>query len=108
MELEYDYWTGNFSTVKLSLIRSISQYTRHYDSVKIGITCHPARRKNEHRKGDLKWSKMIVKYETSSVNYINEMEKTLIDYHWEYIDNKAKGGGGPNGNQPYYLYLLLK
>ncbi len=108
MELEFDYWTGNFSDVKRFLIRSISQYTRYHNNVKIGITCAPNRRKSQHKKGDSNWSKMVVKYQTSSVNYINEMEKILIEYNWEFIENEAKGGGGRNGNPPYYLYVLLR
>ncbi len=108
MVLEYDYWKGNFSDVKNCLIRSISQYTRYYESVKVGITCDPKRRINEHNKSNVNWNKMVVKYETVSVRFINEMEKILIDYHWEFIENEIKGGGGPNGKPPYYLYVLLK
>ncbi len=63
---------------------------------------------NQHQRSNPKWTKMVVKYETTSVRFINEMEKILIDYHWEFIVNEAKGGGGRNGNPPYYLYVLLE
>ena len=47
--------------------------------------------------------------EISSVNSINEMEKIIIDHHWEIITNEVSGGGGPNGKTPpYYLYILIK
>jgi len=109
MELIHDYWKGNFNEVKLSLIRSIAQYIIHYNHIKIGITSNPNARKNQHQASDLGWSKMIVKYETSSVRYINEMEKLIIDHHWDYIANEKAGGGGPNAKTgPYYLYVLLK
>lgn len=107
MDLEYDYWRGPINQVVESLIRSVGQYTRHYD-VKIGITNDPERRAREHSRSGIRWRRMVVKYETSSVNYINRMERIIIDYHWDYIKNKVGGGGGPNGNPPFYLYVLLK
>ncbi len=108
MELDYDYWTGTFNEVSTTLKRSIAQYIRNYKNVKIGITNNPKRRAQEHSASSVKWDKMIVKYHTTSVNYINEMEKILVDHHWSYIKNEVAGGGGPNGEGPYYLYLLLK
>jgi hypothetical protein len=108
MELIEDYWTGNINDVIESLNRSIAQYIRHNNKVKIGITCNPNRRINEHSLSKENWDKMIVKYKTTSVNYINEIEKILIDNHWDYIANEVAGGGGPNGNSPYFLYVLLK
>lgn len=78
MELKYDYWTGNFSYVKTLLIRSIQRYAYLYDNVKIGITSNPDARKSKHKSSGQGWKKMIIKYETSSVRYINEMEKLLM------------------------------
>ena len=108
MKLEYDYWTGSINEVSESLIRSVGQYTRYYGKVKIGITNNPERRMREHQRSSIRWGKMVVKYRTSSVNFINQLEKLLINYHWDYIKNEIGGGGGPNGKEPYYLYLLLK
>lgn len=108
MNVSYDYWTGSINHVKESLIRSVGQYTRHYRKVKIGITNDPERRAKEHQRGSDKWDKMVVKYETSSVNFINQIERVLIEYHWGYIKNKVGGGGGPDGVGPYYLYVLLR
>lgn len=109
MKLIKDYWRGKPSEVNTSLKRSISQYTRHHKKIKIGITCRPNERMKEHDKMNLGWEKMIIKYETSSINFINKIEKDHIDYQWDFITNMAKGGGGPNGGKgPYYLYVLLK
>jgi len=108
MELEYDYWTGSINEVKESLIRSVSQYIRHYRKVKIGITNNPERRKIQHQNGTMSWNKMTVKYKTTSLNYIKQLEKILVDYHWDYIKNKVGGGGGIHGEGPYYLYILIK
>ena len=109
MELLYNYWKGKPSEVNTSLKRSISQYTRHHTKIKIGITCRPADRMREHHKMNLGWQKMIIKYETTSINFINKIEKHHIDYQWDFLTNQVKGGGGPNGkNGPYYLYVLLK
>ena len=104
----YNYLTGKIDWVFESLNRSVGQYKRSYRYVKIGITNNPERRKNEHSQSNVKWEKMIVKYSTTSVKYINELEKMLIDQHWEFIENEVAGGGGPNGEGPYYLYILLK
>lgn len=109
MELIYDYWKGKPSEVNTSLKRSISQYTRYYSNVKIGITCRPKDRLRQHNKMNLDWEKMIIKYETSSINFINKIEKDHIDYQWEFVTNLRAGGGGPNGKTgPFFLYVLLK
>lgn len=108
MKLEYNYWTGSIHEVTETLIRSVGQYTRNYSKVKIGITNNPERRKGQHESGKPKWDKMVVKYKTSSVSFINQIEKVLIEHHWDYVKNKVGGGGGPNGDGPYYLYVLLK
>ena len=108
MELIYDYWKGKPSEINTSLKRSISQYTRYYSNVKIGITCRPKDRLRQHHKMNLKCEKMVIKYETSSVNFINKMEKEHIDYQREYVTNQ-RSGGGPNGKKgPFFLYVLLK
>lgn len=108
MDLEYDYWTGSNNEVIESLIRSVGQYTRHYKSVKIGITHNPDRRSNEHARSTMRWKKMVVKYKTSSINFIKKTEQILIEYHWDFIKNEVGGGGGAEGEGPYYLYVLLK
>lgn len=109
MDLKYDYWEGTFTEIHKILLRSISQYTRHYSKVKIGITNSPERRKREHHKTNHEWDMLVVKYRTSSNNFINKMEALCIEYQKEYVINQRNGGGGPNSEKgPYYLYLLLK
>ena len=108
MQLKYDYWTGHFEEVKGSLIRNISQYSINNTEIKIGITNDPERRIKEHQNNNLGWKKMIVKYQTNSVNYINIMEELLINYHWEYLSNIRGGGGESKAKPPYYLYILIK
>ena len=48
MEVEYLYYEGHPANVIPSLIRSIGQYHRNYEYVKIGITAAPERRFREH------------------------------------------------------------
>ena len=50
MKLIYDYWVGKFKDIDIKLKSSISQYTRHNKTVKIGITNNPERRKKQHQK----------------------------------------------------------
>jgi len=107
MKLEYNFWTGHIESVETSLKKSVAAYIRLGYSVKIGITNHPERRASQHSK-DAKWIKMVVKYKTNSISYINTMERILIDHHWFNIENEIGGGGGPNGKKgPYFLYVLL-
>ncbi len=108
MDLIFDYWVGHLTNREQTLRRSVGAYIQHYSLVKVGITCKPERRLKEHQRSNKGWDKMIVKYHTTSVKYINSIEKILIYHHWYYVANEVAGGGGPNGNPPYYLYVLLK
>ncbi|HNP32593.1 MAG TPA: GIY-YIG nuclease family protein [Flavobacterium sp.] len=105
MELKYDYWTGPFEDVKGSLVRNISQYSISNNAIKIGITTDPERRIQEHRRSNLGWKRMVVKYQTSSVSYINVIEEILINYHWEYVNNEKSIFSQA---EFYYLYILIK
>jgi len=110
MELEYFYWEGHKekNSIRKKLNRSIGQYTRYYKKIKIGISCNPERRKNEHNISGKGWRKMIILYKTTSKKYIDSLEKEVIDYHWDYVENEVSGGGGQKGVSPYYLYILIK
>lgn len=108
MFVKYDYWEGHISSVLYQLQQSVCAYTQHYHKVKIGITCNPERRLSEHYRSKHEWDQMVIKYKTTSVKYINQIEKLLIDSNWNYVTNERGGGGGPNGEPPYYLYVLLK
>ncbi len=88
MELEYDYWTGSLNLALKVLTRSNGQYIRHYRKVKIGITNNPEDRAYKHSRSSIKWDFMVVKYETSSTNFIRQLERILIDHNLEYIQNE--------------------
>lgn len=105
MELQYEYWTGQFEDVKTSLIRNISQYSINNNAIKIGITTNPEKRKKEHQNSKLGWKKMIIKYQTDSEKYINVMDEILSNYHWDFANNEENISESEN---PYYLYLLIK
>jgi hypothetical protein len=105
MTLQYNYFTGHQNTVETALKKSVAVYLSNYERVKIGITNNPERRAKEHEKGN--WKRMIVKYYTTSVKYINDMERVIIDHHWDRVENLVGGGGGPNGEGPYFLYVLV-
>jgi hypothetical protein len=107
MIILHNYITGHLAEVESSLKRTVAAYLRNGYKVKIGITNNPERRSYEHGQ-TRKWKQMIIKYQTSSVRYINEIERIIIEHHWDYIENEVAGGGGPNGKEgPYYLYILL-
>jgi hypothetical protein len=107
MIIQDNYITGHLAEVESSLKRTVSAYLRNGYKVKIGITNNPERRSYEHSQTG-RWKQMVLKYQTSSVRYINEIERIIIEHHWDYIENEVAGGGGPNGKEgPYYLYILL-
>ena len=104
--VEYNLWTGHLRDIIPTMNRSVARYTVLYRKIKIGITNNPESRFKAHLR-DTNWDKMVVKYSTKSVKYINDLERILIDNHWDYITNQVRGGGGPNGSPPYYLYILI-
>lgn len=105
MELKHDYWTGQFEEIIGSFIKSISHYSINHNGIQIGITNNPERRRQEHIASKKGWKKMVVKYETTSINYINVMEEILTNYHWEYVNNEKRSA---TITEPYYLYILIK
>jgi hypothetical protein len=108
-EIEFCCFTGSPKGVIDSLNRSIGQYKRRYSQVKVGITGrNPQSRFNEHLKVK-KWDRMIVIYETSSINFANTIENWLVEYHWNDLINQKEGGNSylsPEGKN--YAYVLLK
>ncbi len=108
MELQHDYhYIGHLTQVRETLKRSVSQYIRYHNCVKIGITNNPERRKKEYAKSR-NWDKMVVLYSTTSLKYIREIERELIEYNWDYVHNLISGGGGDYSQPPYYLYVVIR
>ena len=108
MELKHDYWQGQFEDILGTFIKSISQYSINHNGIKIGITNDPEKRLKEHITSNVGWKKMIIKYETTSINYINVMEELLINYHWEILSNIRGNVGETHKTPPYYLYIVIK
>jgi hypothetical protein len=108
--VEDNHITGhiNDSTIN-QLNRSIGQYKRNYNYLKIGITGRlPHERLIEHL-SDKNWDKMVVLYKTSSEHNARDLERFLIAYHSEDLFNKKGGGGGKLAVKGWnYLYILLK
>ena len=105
MALSYSYLTGQPSAVAQSIGRSIGQFERRYQSIKIGITSKPERRKAEHSKDG--WSRMVVKYKTGSVRNANTIEKLFIEQRRE-LTNEWPGFSNMPSPGPYFVYLLMK
>ena len=90
-----------------TLVRSVAQYKWRSASIKIGITSNPERRAREY--DGWEYDEMVVLYKTSRYsndNFVRELERELVDKHWEDCDNSIGGGGGPLGKPPYYLYIV--
>lgn len=108
MELKHDHWQGHFEDILATFIRSISQYSINHNGIKIGITNDLERQLKEHKSSNKDWKRMLVKYETNSINYINIIEEKLSNYHWEYTSNIRHDANDGQKNPPYYLYIIIK
>jgi hypothetical protein len=98
--------TGRPGVVAPSLRRRVSAYTRHdrARAFKIGITNHPERRFRQSYAGT--YDDMIVIYQSSSRQFIREMERDLIEYNRVLCNNLIGGGGGRATTGPFYLYIV--
>ena len=102
IDVEYSYFTGRPQDIISNVLRSISANTRK-DRVryfKIGITNGPERRFRHAYIHD--YDKMLVIYKSTSLNYVSELERELIEHNKELADNLIGGGGGNYGDPPYY------
>lgn len=87
---------------------SVGQYQRYYNNVKVGITSNPYRRFRQHidKNPEMHWERMVVKYETSSVENANVVEKWFI-HNRPDLTNQWTGDSPMSGQGPFYTYFLL-
>lgn len=104
----YNYQTGRPNDVLSSVLRSISAYTRvdRATAFKIGITCNPENRFRQAYADS--YDKMLVVYQSSSVNNVRDLERLLVEHNRELCDNIIEGGGGNYGEPPHYMYVVVK
>lgn len=108
MGVSYLYFEGQPSVVIPRLIRSIGQYHRHYEYVKIGITNNPEIRFTQHLRNEKKycWERMVVKYKTTSIRNANAIEDWFINND-ELMCNIWTGFSNMTDSDTYYAYVLL-
>ena len=112
MSVEWREWTDPDIGEKLK--RVVGQYLRNEDHhyIKIGITSDPQQRW-DNGYSDSEWDKMIVICKTNCKECVRRYEDLLIDFVWHQTQtecfscNENRGGGGPAGPAPYYLYIVL-
>lgn len=104
----YDQVTGAPARVGSVIVKRLSAYTRttNVRRFKIGISNNPDRRFQEAYEGF--YDEMVVLYETTSIDYVSELERILVAYNLDYTDNEVAGGGGGIGEPPYYLYVVVQ
>ena len=108
-DIKWKVITGNPSQVLPKLKSSLRHYRKNYSSVYVGITNDPKRRFTQH-KAKLRWNTMVVKYSSSSTNYVRKIEKELDSFALNRgygLENRTGGGGGQTGEGKQYLYFLL-
>lgn len=104
MDIRYEMDTGWPGS--LNLHQRIAAYVRPERArrFKVGITNNPTVRAANY--GD-QYDEMIVVYKTASDNNLRDMEEFLTRYFEGDSDNLNYGGGGPRGDGPYFLYVVL-
>ena len=105
MELVKKITQGPYTDLLATLTRSLAQYGHYYRHVKVGITADPTRRSYEHAADG--WQRMVVRYQTSSRDVANGIEKHFIRSRHE-LKNKWTGFSHMTKDGPYYVYFLLK
>jgi hypothetical protein len=109
MTIFYDCDTGRPQEILSAIRRRISSFTRtgSVRKFKIGITNNPERRYQQAYANA--YDEMLVLYESSSINFVSELEYELVKHNWDFTDNLVAGGGGGIGQTPpYFLYLVIK
>jgi len=106
---EYNYYTGPLGdeSIAQSLSKSLSQYLRYYDDVKVGITADPKRRFTEHRNRS-GYERMVVVYRTSSIRNANKLEKWFIENRNYDIENEWEGQSNMTDEGPYFVYFIMR
>ncbi len=96
---------GHKNKVLSHLRRSLAQCLSYYDKVRVGITVDPEARCKQYGPD---WEVMLIKYVTSSLSYVRDVERILVEEYKDFLDNVAGGGGGPlPENAPkFYLYFI--
>jgi hypothetical protein len=104
--VEYKIISGAPGNVLPALVRSVGAFSRHYSDVKVGITGrNPQTRFSEHLRVK-EWDKMVVKYKTSSQNFVNKIEDYFIANNRK-LKNEWVGTSHLTESNTYFLYVLL-
>lgn len=92
------------------LHRTLGQYQEGSRSMRIGLTTDPMRTWSEQRWEG--WSEMVVIYSTSSRNFTEAVEASLVALGWNRYfttwDYAPIGKALPGSYTRYYVYLLLQ
>ena len=99
--------SGKPEHVVSTILRKISAHTREtlVSGFRIGITNHPRRRFDRHKRD---YDEMIVIYRSTSLKFVRDLECELIEHNRELADNFVGGGGGRAGAPPHFMYVVIK
>ena len=91
------------------LNRSIGEYQRGSQSIRIGLSTDPTRRWSEQRWEG--WREMVVIYSTSNKDFAANVERDLSAYGWKDFytcwNYDPAGELLPGSYTRYYVYVLL-
>lgn len=88
-----------------TLMNSIMDYTAQYTEVKIGITHNLDQRLAHYKRDSNNWNAMIVKHETTSLPFIQRLDRILSIFYDDYLD---KGDYRSNAAERFHVYVVVR
>ena len=107
-------YSGGYQQAETPVKQSVSALVKPQDIFYIGITsgseerCRSGCQKRWDQKYKLMgFDQMAIVYQSTSQNFVIELEKILVDFYGEVIMNPIGGGGGKQAenNQFYVVYV---
>ena len=110
MRVKDNIRTGQPNSILPTLSRLVQRYNRNGALLKVGATSDPEGRSRGYNADEKQYTEMVVIYRTRSLKNVIKVEKQLIEWHWDILENERAGGGGhlQKGEPWYYTYLVRK
>jgi hypothetical protein len=104
MDVIWDVWIGWPSQIDVNARLGPLTRSDHCSSFRIGITGSPYERASRY---EASYDELIVLYESDSGQHVDDTQRYLTYYYWDYCDNTMNGEEALT-SPPYYLYLVRR
>ena len=103
--------SGHVHEIRPALQKLLDQYAAQRSLLYVGVSNDPERRYREHQSWwapNDRWDRMVVLYQTSSLNYALQAESQLIHYMQQQGYDYENRHIPPLSLPPFWLYFLLE